>query len=78
MGDVLIRDVPDSVVEQLKQKAGRHGRSLQQELLKVLVESASDPMEKFVEEVKHHQARYKAAGRVFPDSTEVIRAGRER
>jgi len=34
VADLLIRGVPDDVVTRLKERARRHGRSLQQELLR--------------------------------------------
>ena len=78
MGDVLIRNVPDKVVERLKAQAARNSRSLQQELLGILAREAEDPMADFVERMRERHARWQAEGRVFPDSTPIIRAWRDR
>lgn len=40
MANVLIRDVPDEIINELKQMAKLHNRPLQQELREILV---SDP-----------------------------------
>ncbi len=44
MAQVLVRDLDDSVVERLKARAKRHGRSLEAELRIVLEQSASADM----------------------------------
>jgi hypothetical protein len=73
LGDVLIRNVPDKVVERLKAQATRNSRSLQQELLDILEREAEDPMADFVERMRERHARFRAEGRVFSDSTIDIR-----
>lgn len=78
MKDVLIRHVPDEVVERLKRRADRAGRSLQQELLRLLVREAAYSPEAFVEQVRERQQRYAEDGTTFPDSTGDIRQDRER
>ena len=45
MANVLIRDVPDEVVKELKRRAKSHNRPLQQELRSILVETARQPYE---------------------------------
>jgi plasmid stability protein len=38
-----IRNVPEPVAAALRERAGRHGRSLQQELLSILESAAAEP-----------------------------------
>jgi phosphopantothenoylcysteine decarboxylase/phosphopantothenate--cysteine ligase len=40
MAQVLVRNLDDATVERLRRRADAHGRSLEQELRQVLVESA--------------------------------------
>ena len=77
MGDVLIRNVPDAVMERLKVQATRNSRSLQQELLDILAREAEDPMADFLERMRERHARFRTEGRVFPDSTPIIRVWRD-
>lgn len=44
MKSVHIRDLPESVLERLKQRAAQHHRSLQGELHYVLTEAAQAPL----------------------------------
>lgn len=81
MGDLLIRGVPEEVVAKLKERASRHGRSLQQELLRIVTEAAFSSLEAYVSEVQEHRARYtvrRARGISVPESAELIREDRER
>jgi antitoxin FitA len=41
MGQVLVRNLDDLVIETLRRRAERHGRSLEQELRVVLTEAAA-------------------------------------
>lgn len=77
MGDVLIRRVPDEVIKKLKTRAARSGRSLQQELLRILSDSAYHSIDAFADEVHERQAQYRLAGRSFPDSTLDLRQDRD-
>jgi plasmid stability protein len=43
MANLLIRDIPDDVVEELKQRAKFHNRPLQRELRGILLETARRP-----------------------------------
>lgn len=77
MGDILIRNVPDEVVQKLKQRAERSGRSLQQELVLILTREATTSVSSYVQEVRERQAAYDASGRQFSDSAPEIRRERE-
>lgn len=39
-----IRDVPETTIAALKERAARHGRSMQQELRLLLLEAAEQPL----------------------------------
>ncbi|MCW3101352.1 MAG: hypothetical protein JWL77_6970 [Chthonomonadaceae bacterium] len=76
MPQVLIRELDDRTVERLKLRARQHGRSLEAELRTILQASAEvvqqDP------KALLDQVRSLFAGRSFEDSSELIRADRQR
>jgi len=78
--DVLIRNLPDHIVEKLKTTAASHGRSLQQELYMMAMQKAQyasvsdiDP----VEAARCIKRRLRAKYGELPDSTPLIREARE-
>ena len=75
MAQVLIRNLDDSTVKTLKQRAKRHGRSLSAEVRTILQETvtASDAWRLQVERV-----RSLFEGRQFSDSSDLVREDRER
>lgn len=77
MPQVLVRDLDAAVVERLKQRARRHGRSLQKEA-KAILEAAAVTMS--MEEARQvadaWQLRF--GDRQFDDSAELILEDRER
>jgi plasmid stability protein len=77
MAQVLVRDLDADVVERLKERARRHGRSLQKETKAILEDAASRyTMEEAREAAE--RIRRRLAGRTFSDSAELIREDRER
>ena len=78
MANVLIRDVPDEVVKELKQRAKSHNRPLQQELRIILVETASQPYEDIAKRAAEIRLNLAGKGRTFSDSAELLREGRAR
>jgi len=52
MSDVLIRGVPKTLLDQLKQRAVSNRRSLQQELLSILEEAARPQSSRSIETAK--------------------------
>jgi plasmid stability protein len=44
MAALHIRDVPEPVVASLRERANRHGHSMQQELRQILEAAASEPL----------------------------------
>jgi antitoxin FitA len=77
MAQVLVRGLDDEVVDRLKERAARNGRSLEAELRVVLIAMAerkpvADPL------AEARKIREMFAGRQFSDSTELIREDRDR
>jgi plasmid stability protein len=76
MARILIRDLDDETVRRLKDRARRHGRSLQGEAKLILTHAAGisfDDAKKLA-----RQWHKKLAGRDLPDSTQLIREDRQR
>jgi plasmid stability protein len=78
MPDVLIRDLPKKTLEALKQRAARHGRSLQQELKVTLVRLGEEPDFDYVEHVRMLRERIESYAPQQSDSTLLIREDRGR
>jgi len=76
MAQILVRDLDDSVVQRLKKRAQREGRSLQAEAKSILEEATAFDMDK----VRRDLARLRESfgGRRFTDSVELIREDRDR
>ena len=78
---VLIRDLDSVVLDKLKARARRNGRSLEAELRLILARAAEGGWPERVDwgavraEVERVRARF--AGRTFSDSTELIREDRD-
>ena len=67
MGQVLVRQLSDEVVDRLKERAKRNGRSLEQELREILNEVVKEPREEL------DRIREAFANRRFSDSSELLR-----
>ncbi len=77
MGQIVVRDLDDSVVKNLKDRATREGRSLQAEVKKILVEAAGEPKldaETAWKLLDEFSSRFK--GRKFTDSVKLLREDR--
>lgn len=76
MARILVRDIDDATVRRLKDRARRHGRSLEGEARLILTQAAGIGFE----EARKLARRWhkKLAGRELPDSTELIRKDRRR
>ena len=78
VADVLVRNVPEVVLESLKRRSKRHRRSLQQELLCVLEAAADDGSRPSASELAATiRQRLAATGRAFSDSAELLREDRQ-
>lgn len=79
MPNVLVRDVPEHVVNALKRRAVSHRRSLQQEMLEILEQAAERPDATTAAQIATAiRERLAARGVAFGDSTPLIRSDRER
>ena len=79
MAQILVRNLDEKTVKQLKKRAKQEGRSLQAEAKLILEQASQEPAldmakaRKLVDEI-----RSQLKGRKFPDSVELIREDRDR
>lgn len=73
--DLSIKNAPDDVVTRLRQRAERHHRSLQDELLAIIEEAVLEPRPMSASEVL---AGIRELGLSTPDEAEAMRAARDR
>jgi len=79
MSDILVRNLGEDVVERLKKRAKKEGRSLQAEVKSILERSALTPAVDMKTARKlSERFRRKFRGRKFPDSSTLVREDRER
>jgi len=78
MTHVLVRNIPEDVLERLKERAARRNRSLQQELHGIITGAAYDDVEALVDRVRERRAKYGVSGKKVEDSTGMVRRDRER
>lgn len=76
MAQILVRDLDDETVRRLKDRARRHGRSLQGEAQLILTQAAGISFDDARRLVR--QWHQKLGGRQVPDSTELLREDRQR
>ena len=76
MAQVLIRDLPDDVVERLKTKAAAEGRSLEAHLRIVLDQASRLNRDEFLALADASAASTR--GRPQTDAAELVRADRDR
>ncbi|MDQ2687415.1 MAG: Arc family DNA-binding protein [Armatimonadota bacterium] len=76
MAQVLVRDLEDTVVEKLKERARSQGRSLESELRQILQQAAEERQTPPNFSITELQAMF--AGRRFTDSGKLQREDRER
>lgn len=79
MPDVLVRNVPEPVLNALKQRAERNRRSLQQELIAIFEAASDEPSPiSAAEAAAEIQEYFRRSGRFFSDSAELLREDRDR
>ncbi len=79
MGQILVRNMDEEVIERLKKRAKQDGRSLQTEVKLILEQAANAPTVDMAEaRALVESIRKKFKGRKFPDSVELIREDRDR
>lgn len=76
MPQLLIRNLDEETIQNLKDRAKRHNRSLQGEVKLILEECANRPDETPLAIADRWQGYF--AGRTFSDSAELVREDRER
>ena len=80
MSDILVRDVPDELLDSLKQRAARNGRSLQREVMLILEGTLKEEARRLnalaaADEIRNRLA---ATGRDFGNSVDDLREDRAR
>ncbi len=78
MGDVRVRNLDDNVVAEFKDRAKRHGRSLEAELREVLTAEAFRLRRELAERARQLRDELRAECGELPDSTPFIREERDR
>lgn len=78
MPGIFIRDIPESILKQLKIMAKRHNRSLQQELKAVLTNLTSYSFADISKKALTIRKKLKKKGISFTDSAELLREDRSR
>ena len=76
MSDLLVRNVPDTLLARLKAQAERNGRSMQKEALAVLEAGTQLTMAEWLERADAFREKTKSWG-YLGDSTEMIREDRD-
>lgn len=76
MAQVLIRNLPDDVVERLKERAADKGHSLEQELREIVITAAPLSTAERLAIIDHFQGLSKR--RPKRDATDLIREDRDR
>ena len=78
MSGGVIRDIPEDVLKELKQRAKFHNRPLQRELLVILEETARQPYENITQRAAEIRMALAGKCRTFTDSAELQREDRDR
>jgi plasmid stability protein len=78
MANVLLRDIPEEVLNRLKEMAKAHNRSLQQELRVVLENKAGQPLPDVFQKASELRKQLRKKGLRFADSAKLLRQDRLR
>ena len=76
MAQVLIRNVDETTLNKLKERARRSHRSLQGEIMEILEQAVRTDVDRFL--ARAAEIRQKLSGRAFTDSGELIAEDRAR
>jgi plasmid stability protein len=76
--NVLIRDLDEKTINELKKRAETGKRSLQAELKAIIEEAAARDWQRTWAAADHIFEELRATGRKFSDTTELLREDRER
>ena len=80
MGQIIIRNLDDRIIETLKRRAQAAGRSMEAEAREVLARLADDPAERRLAAIAAMQAEFERSripGTTLPDSLELLRESRD-
>lgn len=77
MPDVLVRNIDEKTLNNLKKRAETNNRSLQAELKSLLEMYAGPDLEETKSMVREVYLRYKTSGKSFSDSAEDLSKDRE-
>lgn len=77
MPDVLNRNIDEQTLNNLKKRAESNNRSLQVELKSILESYGKVEFEHTKKMIRESIEKYKAEGRVFSDSVDLIREDRD-
>lgn len=78
MAEVRVRNLGDEVVGEFKERAKRHGRSLEAELRELLTSEALRPRRELIEDLERFSETLRGKYGLLPDSAPIIREERER
>lgn len=78
VAEVRVRNLDDSVVQLLKDRARREGVSLEALLRQFLTVEAKRPRTTMVERLERHHEAFRNEYGVLPDSSALIRGERDR
>ncbi|MGO9547596.1 MAG: FitA-like ribbon-helix-helix domain-containing protein [Rhodomicrobium sp.] len=74
MGQILVRNLEDSVIERLKARALKSDKSLEQSVRDILIEAVKPSKEEIWAEIDRLR---ESTGRVTLDATDIIRQDRD-
>jgi len=78
MAQLLIRNLDETTITNLKQKAQRNHRSMQAEAQRILENATQVEPTQFWKGAEEIRKRLESAGGTFSDSTEMVREDRDR
>jgi plasmid stability protein len=77
MATITVRNLDDTVIERLKQRAAEHSRSMEEEARDILRRQVETDWDAIRARLKARQESWRREGRIFSDSVEIIREMRE-
>jgi plasmid stability protein len=78
MSQLVIPDLDDGTLDRLRERAARHGRTIETEAKAILAEAVPIVQPEQWAAINALRDELAASGRTFPDSTELLREDRER
>jgi len=78
MAEIRVRNVPADVVGEWKDRAKRHGRSLEAELRELMISEAYRPRQELIEGIERFSDSLQEKYGLMPESTSIIREERDR